>query len=252
MLGKLHSWVSMVERLDDRSGWTARRRHRRHAGGPALRARTRCRARPPRSRPGRPSRPPPSHQARSRQPRAHRAGMPAFRHLRRLRGPALGRSALPRLEARPRHRGAGAGGARCAGRKSDRCPRRGPPPRRVPRAARLSATCSRSDFRALKAHRVVAIDRCPILAPGLDGRDRGRLGHRRSDRRRAQAARHCQVTATDAGLDVDVRGSGPLPAARHCRSSAAWPNAAAWRVSRATASLLRSAPRRPFGSAAPT
>ena len=64
-------------------------------------------------------------------------------------------------------------------------------------------------FTAPRAHQIVAIDRCPILAPGLE--------------RAVQVAwaiaevlkptnkpLDIQVTATDAGMDVDVRGSGSL------------------------------------------
>src|SRR5262249_48754945 len=67
-------------------------------------------------------------------------------------------------------------------------------------------------FAALKAHHLVAIDRCPILAPGLDGAIETAwaiaeiLGHMRKPL-------DIQMTATDAGVDVDVRGSGPLTAA---------------------------------------
>ena len=67
-------------------------------------------------------------------------------------------------------------------------------------------------FTAAHSHDVVPVDRCPILDPGLDG---------------ALAAAWAltepligigkpldiQITATDGGLDVDIRGSGPLPAA---------------------------------------
>jgi 23S rRNA (uracil1939-C5)-methyltransferase len=64
-------------------------------------------------------------------------------------------------------------------------------------------------FSARLSHELVAIDRCPILAPQLDGA---------IDAVRAIAARiahlrkplDVQVTATLAGLDVDVRGSGRL------------------------------------------
>jgi len=67
-------------------------------------------------------------------------------------------------------------------------------------------------FAALKAHHLVAIDRCPILAPELDGAIETAwaiaeiLGHMRKPL-------DIQMTATDAGVDVDVRGSGPLTAA---------------------------------------
>ena len=66
-------------------------------------------------------------------------------------------------------------------------------------------------FSAVRTHRLVAIDRCPILAPGLDGAIDAAwaiadaLGP-------ADKPLDIQVTATDAGLDIDVRGSGPLTA----------------------------------------
>ena len=67
-------------------------------------------------------------------------------------------------------------------------------------------------FAALRAHRVVAIDRCPILGPGLSGAIETAwavaevlTGLRKS--------LDIQVTETDAGLDVDIRGSGALTAA---------------------------------------
>ncbi len=64
-------------------------------------------------------------------------------------------------------------------------------------------------FSAPRAHHVVAIDRCPILTPSLAGALKAAwaiaeaLGP-------AKKPLDIQVTATDAGLDVDVRGSGPL------------------------------------------
>jgi len=67
-------------------------------------------------------------------------------------------------------------------------------------------------FSALKTHHVVAIDHCPILAPGLSGAIEAAWAIAEA----LAAARKpldIQVTATDAGLDVDVRGSGPLTAA---------------------------------------
>ena len=67
-------------------------------------------------------------------------------------------------------------------------------------------------FAAANSHDIVPIDRCPILDPGLNGA---------LDAARAIAELlisigkplDIQVTATDNGLDVDVRGSGPLPTA---------------------------------------
>jgi 23S rRNA (uracil1939-C5)-methyltransferase len=70
----------------------------------------------------------------------------------------------------------------------------------------------RVGFAAASSHAIVAIDDCPILDPGL----RGAL-----DAARALAEvlkpttkpLDIQITATSSGLDVDVRGSGPLPSA---------------------------------------
>ena len=66
-------------------------------------------------------------------------------------------------------------------------------------------------FAAAHSHDVIPIDRCPILDPGLNGA---------LDAARALAGPligigkplDIQITATDGGLDVDIRGSGPLPA----------------------------------------
>jgi 23S rRNA (uracil1939-C5)-methyltransferase len=66
-------------------------------------------------------------------------------------------------------------------------------------------------FAALRAHHVVAIDRCPILAPPLAGAiETGwDIAEVLASTRKPL---DIQVTATDVGLDVDVRGSGPLTA----------------------------------------
>ncbi len=66
-------------------------------------------------------------------------------------------------------------------------------------------------FSAAAAHRIVSIDRCPVLATNLDGALQAAwaiveaLGP-------AQKPLDIAVTATDAGLDIDVRGSGALNA----------------------------------------
>jgi 23S rRNA (uracil1939-C5)-methyltransferase len=68
-------------------------------------------------------------------------------------------------------------------------------------------------FSAFRGHEIVAIDRCPVLAPQLAGAVPAAwalaeaLGH-------TDKPLDIQVTATDGGLDVDVRGSGPLPPQR--------------------------------------
>jgi 23S rRNA (uracil1939-C5)-methyltransferase len=67
-------------------------------------------------------------------------------------------------------------------------------------------------FSAAHSHDVVPIDHCPILDPGLNGaldaawalvEPLAVIGK----------PLDIQITATDGGLDVDIRGSGPLPAA---------------------------------------
>jgi 23S rRNA (uracil1939-C5)-methyltransferase len=68
-------------------------------------------------------------------------------------------------------------------------------------------------FAALRAHHVVAIDRCPILAPGLDGAIESAWAIAEVLGSEGKPL-DIQVTASNAGLDVDVRGSGPLTAAR--------------------------------------
>jgi 23S rRNA (uracil1939-C5)-methyltransferase len=68
-------------------------------------------------------------------------------------------------------------------------------------------------FSALRAHHIVPIDRCPILAPALDGALPAAW-----DIAEALAPTRkpldIQATATDTGIDIDVRGSGPLTADR--------------------------------------
>ena len=68
-------------------------------------------------------------------------------------------------------------------------------------------------FAALRAHHVVAIDRCPILAPALDGAIEAAWAIAEALAGEGKPL-DIQVTATDAGLDVDVRGSGPLTTQR--------------------------------------
>jgi 23S rRNA (uracil1939-C5)-methyltransferase len=63
-------------------------------------------------------------------------------------------------------------------------------------------------FAAFSTHHIVAIDRCPILAPGLSGAIETAWAI--AEALRSTKPLDIQATATDAGLDVDVRGSGPL------------------------------------------
>jgi 23S rRNA (uracil1939-C5)-methyltransferase len=64
-------------------------------------------------------------------------------------------------------------------------------------------------FAALHAHRIIPIDRCPILAPGLAGAIEAAWAIAEGLKPTAKPL-DIQVTATDGGIDVDVRGSGPL------------------------------------------
>ncbi len=64
-------------------------------------------------------------------------------------------------------------------------------------------------FSALRAHTLVAIEACPVLAPALDGciPAAWEIAQALEPLRKPL---DIQVTATDGGLDIDVRGSGPL------------------------------------------
>jgi 23S rRNA (uracil1939-C5)-methyltransferase len=68
-------------------------------------------------------------------------------------------------------------------------------------------------FTAPRAHHIIAIDRCPILAPGLDDAIPAAWAIAEI-LKPANKPLDIQVTATDSGMDVDVRGSGPLNAGR--------------------------------------
>src|SRR5581483_6672041 len=68
-------------------------------------------------------------------------------------------------------------------------------------------------YAAARSHEIVAIDRCPILAPGLGSALQAAWAIAevlQSERKPLDI----QATATETGLDVDVRGSGPLNAKR--------------------------------------
>jgi len=64
-------------------------------------------------------------------------------------------------------------------------------------------------FSAVSTHHIVAIDRCPILAPGLADAIEVAWGIAEALGATAKPL-DIHATATGAGLDVDVRGSGPL------------------------------------------
>jgi 23S rRNA (uracil1939-C5)-methyltransferase len=66
-------------------------------------------------------------------------------------------------------------------------------------------------FSAARAHDIVPIDRCPVLAKSLDGALKAAWAIAET-LLPAGKPLDLQVTATDSGLDIDVRGSGPLTA----------------------------------------
>ena len=68
-------------------------------------------------------------------------------------------------------------------------------------------------FTAPRAHHIVPIDDCPILAPGLADALRAAWAIAETIRGTGKPL-DIQVTATDSGLDADVRGSGALDAER--------------------------------------
>ena len=64
-------------------------------------------------------------------------------------------------------------------------------------------------FAAPRAHHIVAIDACPVLAPALGGALKAAWAIAEA-LKVTQKPLDIHVTAADNGLDVDVRGSGPL------------------------------------------
>jgi 23S rRNA (uracil1939-C5)-methyltransferase len=86
-------------------------------------------------------------------------------------------------------------------------------------------------FATRRSHHVVAIDRCPILASGLRGAIPAAwaIVEQISDLRKPL---DIQVTATEVGLDVDVRGSGPLPPAQIGRFAEVAPRHGVARITR--------------------
>ena len=66
-------------------------------------------------------------------------------------------------------------------------------------------------FAAAGSHDIIPVDRCPILDPGLDGAVEAAWALA-EPLKPAGKPLDIQITATEGGLDVDVRGSGPLKA----------------------------------------
>lgn len=68
-------------------------------------------------------------------------------------------------------------------------------------------------FAALRAHTIISIDRCPVLAPGMA--DAVEVAWDIAEcLEPLKKPLDIQMTASDTGLDVDVRGSGPIDAKR--------------------------------------
>ena len=67
-------------------------------------------------------------------------------------------------------------------------------------------------FAAANSHEIVPVDLCPILDPALGGALEAAWAIA-EPLRPAGKPLDIQITATESGLDVDVRGSGPLPTA---------------------------------------
>jgi 23S rRNA (uracil1939-C5)-methyltransferase len=85
--------------------------------------------------------------------------------------------------------------------------------RRITLHARLgSHDVLKVGFSAAHSHDIIAVDRCPILDPGLDGALDAAWALAEPLTPTGKPL-DIQITATDGGLDVDVRGSGALPAA---------------------------------------
>ncbi len=81
--------------------------------------------------------------------------------------------------------------------------------RRATFHARVDAGRARVGFMAARSHRLIEIDACPLFAPELEG-----AAAAARDIAQILASRgkplDIAVTATSAGLDVDLRGVGPL------------------------------------------
>jgi 23S rRNA (uracil1939-C5)-methyltransferase len=82
--------------------------------------------------------------------------------------------------------------------------------RRIVLHARRQNGALQVGFAAARSHQIVPIDQCPILAPALAGA----IGAARAIADAVGGAKplDIQITTSDTGLDVDVRGSGPLNA----------------------------------------
>jgi 23S rRNA (uracil1939-C5)-methyltransferase len=85
--------------------------------------------------------------------------------------------------------------------------------RRMTLHARIGTGALKVGFTAVNSHDIVPIDRCPILDPGLNGAIEAGWALAESLTGIGKPL-DIQITATENGLDVDVRGSGPLQPAK--------------------------------------
>ena len=81
--------------------------------------------------------------------------------------------------------------------------------RRVTFHARMEKGKARVGFMAARSHDIVEIDACPLLAPELAGALTAARAFARILAPRGKPL-DIAVTATLAGMDVDLRGAGPL------------------------------------------
>ncbi|WP_089176397.1 class I SAM-dependent RNA methyltransferase [Bosea sp. AS-1] len=81
--------------------------------------------------------------------------------------------------------------------------------RRVTFHARRQGEAMVVGFMAARSHDLIAVEACPVLAPGLDRAPAvaQMLANRMGS---ANKPLDIQITASEAGLDVDIRGHGPL------------------------------------------
>ncbi|UFZ07217.1 methyltransferase [Bradyrhizobium ontarionense] len=77
----------------------------------------------------------------------------------------------------------------------------------------------RVGFSATGSHDIIPIDRCPILDPALDGALEAAWALAEALKPTGKPL-DIQATATSNGLDIDIRGSGPLPPPRVAALSA--------------------------------
>lgn len=80
--------------------------------------------------------------------------------------------------------------------------------RRVTFHARREEDGMRIGFMAARSHDLIAVDACPVLAPGL-ARAPSVAQHLANRLGGSNKPLDLQITASEAGLDVDIRGHGP-------------------------------------------